>query len=951
MPGELYQVDYDRNSPNAKEWERINFIIRRIYALLDQKGSLVDNSGEEITNINHNKLNNLAYAASGHTGFAPEIHGHSPAQISPQGEGSELDADTVDGKHADHFFDRQSGFPGQTEGGEIFFDLDGSIGHQSTPRTFYIYGQYEVHVREYTISKDTLITEADYIQISDTTGEHFIYYDSDGVLHESTTVPPAFEELFYNNAYVAAIYWNATTGEIVMFGDERHGTNWPWSIHAYEHITEGARYLSGLGIAVEDIDGSGNDESAARISVSAGVIQDEDLRWPIVDGDPQTLSPIAQIPVLFKSGMAGAWMIKAADDYPLVYSDGVYFTGANGRLPWNQNDGGNWILSEVGNNDYVLVHYLATNDIRNPIIGVTGQASYGTVGQARAGALVEVNNLVLFGLPFQEFVFIGTVIYQTVNTYSNVPKARTRTTDNGGDYVDWRTDSITPAGVPSSLNHAALANLAFASSGHTGFAPDPHNNDAHSETYLTTETDPVFGASEAALFEAGDKALLDSALQSESDPVFGAWLATDPLADFLTEETDPVVGAVDGIVMADGAGNISAATAGTDYQEPLDEDNLGALVESFTEKAVPDDADYMLLSDSEDDDKAKKISVADLADAIGGGGGTTDHSALDNLAYADAGHTGFAPDPHGNEAHSSTFSTFSGSYGDLSDIPSTFAPASHGNEAHSSVFLTSAGVRELLTADRTYYVRTDGDDGNDGLTDSAGGAFLTIQKAINEYQALDCNGYNVYIYVRAGTYTGSALITSRIGAGDLYLIGDTTTPSNVHLNYSGADGAVIYIVGHPSGSTVFIGGFKISSTTSAIYVFSGSRATINGAMEFGACTAYHLFVSLGSYVVNSANWTISGGCVRSLYVNRGAFYHCPSAFTFTFTGSPNISGSFVYVVQLAQCLWFNATFTGTVTGRRYYVDFNAIIWTGTGADPNYFPGNAAGVSAYGGQYI
>ena len=39
-------------------------------------------------------------------------------------------------------------------------------------------------------------------------------------------------------------------------------------------------------------------------------------------------------------------------------------------------------------------------------------------------------------------------------------------------------------------------------------------------TYLTAETDPVFSAAEAALFEVGDKALLDSALQTETDPVF-----------------------------------------------------------------------------------------------------------------------------------------------------------------------------------------------------------------------------------------------------------------------------------------------------------------------------------------------------------------------------------------------------------------------------------------------
>ena len=36
-----------------------------------------------------------------------------------------------------------------------------------------------------------------------------------------------------------------------------------------------------------------------------------------------------------------------------------------------------------------------------------------------------------------------------------------------------------------------------------------------------------------------------------------------------TAETDPIVGAVNGIVKADGAGNIAGATPGTDYQTPL----------------------------------------------------------------------------------------------------------------------------------------------------------------------------------------------------------------------------------------------------------------------------------------------------------------------------------------------------------------------------------------------
>lgn len=49
-----------------------------------------------------------------------------------------------------------------------------------------------------------------------------------------------------------------------------------------------------------------------------------------------------------------------------------------------------------------------------------------------------------------------------------------------------------------------------------------------------------------------------------------AWTSLGYLIDGTAgAETDPVVGAISGIVKADGAGNISVAVAGTDYQAPL----------------------------------------------------------------------------------------------------------------------------------------------------------------------------------------------------------------------------------------------------------------------------------------------------------------------------------------------------------------------------------------------
>jgi len=70
----------------------------------------------------------------------------------------------------------------------------------------------------------------------------------------------------------------------------------------------------------------------------------------------------------------------------------------------------------------------------------------------------------------------------------------------------------------------------------------------------------------------------------------------------------------------------------------------------------------------------------------GGGSGTSDHALLLSLDYASSGHTGFAPDPHGNGSHSGVYIEASGvTYGNLlanGDIGSGGTQVPVGNHTH-----------------------------------------------------------------------------------------------------------------------------------------------------------------------------------------------------------------------------------------------------------------------------
>lgn len=263
----------------------------------------------------------------------------------------------------------------------------------------------------------------------------------------------------------------------------------------------------------------------------------------------------------------------------------------------------------------------------------------------------------------------------------------------------------------------------------------------------------------------------------------------------------------------------------------------------------------------------------------------------------------------------------------------------------------AAGGRTQLTQNTTYYVRTDGNDSNDGSANNSGHAWLTLQHAISVYQSLDCNGYDVTISVADGTWTAGMNITGRQGAGNLYLTGNATTPANCVINATSSN--CLGATGHPMGSIIYFNGFKLTTTTSGqcIYAAAGSQIYYHN-IEFGSCAGYHILVQGGASLVLLGNCKISGGAgSHVLAQTQGGWFNGTSGVTITITGTPAFSLAFFYISTLAIAAISNTvTWSGSATGKRYVSDSLSIINT-NGSSSTYLPGNASGTTSNGGLYV
>lgn len=270
-------------------------------------------------------------------------------------------------------------------------------------------------------------------------------------------------------------------------------------------------------------------------------------------------------------------------------------------------------------------------------------------------------------------------------------------------------------------------------------------------------------------------------------------------------------------------------------------------------------------------------------------------------------------------------------------------------------------LREVLTAARTYYVRTDGSDSNNGLTNVAGGAFLTIQKAIDTVAALDLSIYNVTIQVADGTYSGNAVLKSVVGAGRVYLVGNTSAPQNCVIASSASPlmnlvGSVALVVGW------YVKGFELRTSggggNTNVYLTDGASVTFDGPMRLGSNNGIYYG---NIYVENGAKLSLLGQALTVAASGPAFLFQTAAAGQIdarnaaiawlqntTYTGTVYAIGQ--SLVAVGGVTWTLNGYTITTTYWRYCAGSLSIV-DSNGGGASFIPGSAAGIEQNNGKYL
>jgi hypothetical protein len=256
-------------------------------------------------------------------------------------------------------------------------------------------------------------TGTETVEIPDTSGLYYIYYNSSGVLSYRTSF-----FVWDEDAPTAYVYWNEVDNKAYFFADERHGITLDWATHEYLHRTRGAAIANGFGANNYTLTGNGSLDAHAKIDIANGTFFDEDLQVdiehsasPTANTWQQRLQSGAYIPIFYR--LNNHWTKDVATQFP-VKNSGT-------RAQYNLNTAGTWSNASVDNSKYGVMFLVATNNLNEPILSIMGQSQYTDQGSAEASTWDELN---LDGFPIVEFRPLYKIVFQTATAYANSPKTR-----------------------------------------------------------------------------------------------------------------------------------------------------------------------------------------------------------------------------------------------------------------------------------------------------------------------------------------------------------------------------------------------------------------------------------------------------------------------------------------------------------------------------------------------
>ena len=236
-----------------------------------------------------------------------------------------------------------------------------------------------------------------------------------------------------------------------------------------------------------------------------------------------------------------------------------------------------------------------------------------------------------------------------------------------------------------------------------------------------------------------------------------------------------------------------------------------------------------------------------------------------------------------------------------------------------------------------------GSDTNSGLTNTASGALLTIQRYVAIVnQSLDLNGGNsVFGQLAHGQYNENVALLSYVGRGSQ----GHTTPS---IQGDAAAKTAVVV-----NATLF--GFSATESEGLEWVIknlqincaagSGINCDVGGwialdGVTFGACT--NAVIASGGVIEFVSPCTWAGNQVACGIQTSSQSKILDSGNAHIISGNPSWGFSFIYLTNMSHGDFTGTTFTGASTGTRWLIDASSFVDSGGVPFDTLFPGNANG---------